>query len=404
VFPVEELRSLFPAMDGRTVYADAPAGTQVPVQVVEAVSHAMVQSMSNVGGAFAASARSGSVVEAARQAAADLIGGQPSEIVFGPNMTSLTFAISRALAETWMPGDRIVLSGLDHDANVTPWVRAAESKGVEVVLAGIDPDTVTLDLDELGSLIDDRTRLVAVTGCSNAFGSLVDVGTVCAAASAVGALSYVDAVHLAPHRRIDVAGIGCDFLVCSPYKFFGPHLGVLWGRVGLLEQLPAFKVRPAPDEAPGRWETGTSTFELLAGLTAAIDYLASIPGMASGSAPRATRKASLDLAYELINSHETELSRRFLAGLPASAKIFGRPGPEGRVPTFAVQFDGRSPAEAGALLGKAGINVWDGHYYAVEPMRRLGLLEAGGLVRIGFVHINTVEEVERTLDAIADLA
>ena len=246
---VEALRSEFPALATGQVFVDGPGGTQVPTRVVTAVSDALVRAMSNVGGAFASSRRSEVTVAAARSAASDLTGGRADEMVFGPNMTSLTFAFSRALAEEWNAGDRIVLSGLDHDANITPWVRAAASAGAEVVYAEIRDDA-TLDVDHLISLIDERTRLVALTACSNAFGSLVEVSRVSAAARQVGALTYVDAVHFAPHRFIDVHALGCDFLVASSYKFFGPHLGVLWGRREHLERLPAFKVRPAPTPDP----------------------------------------------------------------------------------------------------------------------------------------------------------
>jgi cysteine desulfurase family protein (TIGR01976 family) len=396
---VQALRSLFPAL-ARTVggrpaaYLDGPAGTQVPQPVIDAISAGLVEASSNVGGAFAASAASGRVVEAARVAGADLLGADPGEIVFGPNMTTLTFAFSRAVATEWRPGDRIVLSRLDHDANVTPWARAAEERGVEVVFADLHPGDVTLDLDHLESLLTDRTRLVAVTACSNAIGSRVDVARVAASARRVGALSFIDAVHLAPHARIDVRGLGCDALVCSAYKFFGPHVGLLWGRRDLLERLPAYKVRPAPAEPPGKFETGTPSFALLAGVEAAVDYLA---GLGEG----ADRRTRLDAAYEAITAREAALGRRFLAGLPAGVRVWGRPSMEGRVPTFAVEVAGLPSQEVAARLGDQGLFVWAGHYYAVEPMARLGLLERGGLTRIGFVHTTTEDEVDRLLEALS---
>ncbi len=392
------LRNRFPAISasGAPAFLDGPAGTQVPEAVVEAIATALVSSASNVGGEFAASRASGRVVRDARRAAADFVGGSPSEIVFGPNMTSLTFAFSRAVANEWGSGDRIVLSQLDHDANVTPWVRAAEERGVEVRFARIDPDDVTLDLDHLESLVDARTRLVAVTACSNAFGSLVDVARVARAAHSVGALCFVDAVHLAPHQRIDAASLGVDALVCSAYKFFGPHVGILWGRRELLERLPAYRVRPAPSAPPGKFETGTPSFAMLAGVTAAIDHLASL----GDGEDRAQR---LDDAFALTNTHEAGLGRRFLAGLPSGVRVWGRPSMEGRVTTFAVSVGMRSAGEVAAALGMRGINVWAGHYYAVEPMSALGLLESGGLVRIGFVNTSILEEVDMVNDALGSL-
>jgi len=392
---VEALRSEFPALTAAQVFVDGPAGTQVPHRVINAVGEAMMRTMSNVGGDFASSRRSEATVAAARAAASDLVGGRPDEVVFGPNMTSLTFAFSRALAEEWRPGDRIVLSGLDHDANVTPWARAAAAVGADVVFGDIRDDA-TLDVDHMVSLIDERTRLVAVTACSNAFGSLVDVSRVASAASKVGALTYVDAVHFAPHRFIDVNDIGCDFLVASSYKFFGPHLAVLWGKRRHLERLPAFKVRPAPDVGPARWETGTPPFELLAGFSAAVDYLASL-GWGGD------RRGALEAAFREIAAYEASLGRRFLDGLPDRVRVVGPINPEGRVPTFSVEVNGLTAPEVSRRLGGRGVAVWAGHYYAVEPMQRLGFLDKGGLTRIGFLHINTEEEVDAVLAALADI-
>lgn len=393
---VDELRNEFPAFSGPQIFLDGPAGTQTPRRVIDAVSQAMATSMSNVGGEFPSSYRSSDLTNKARQAGADLTGGAPEEIVFGANMTSLTFALSRALAEEWEKGDRIVLSALDHDANVTPWVLAARSRGVEVAFAEIGADA-SLDLDHLDSIIDERTRLVAVTGCSNAFGTLIDISRVAASAARVGALSYVDAVHLAPHRYLDVEAIGCDFLVCSSYKFFGPHLGILWGRRSHLSGLPAFKVRPAPDVAPGRWETGTPPFELLAGFRAAVDYLASL-GWGGD------RRGALESAFREIGEQESLLGERFLAGLGDNVKLIGPPTMAGRVSTFAVDVAGVPAPEVSKRLGELGIATWAGHYYAVEPMRRLGFLDRGGLVRIGFLHINTSSEVDAVLDGLAQIA
>jgi cysteine desulfurase family protein (TIGR01976 family) len=392
---VEALRSEFPALASAQVFADGPAGTQVPNRVISAITDALTRSMSNVGGDFQSSRRSDTTVSAARTAACDLIGGRPDEVVFGPNMTSLTFAISRALAEEWKPGSRIVLSGLDHDANVTPWVRAAASVGAEVVFADVGADA-TLDVDHMVSLIDDRTRLVALTACSNAFGSLVDVAKVTKAARQAGALSYVDAVHFAPHRFIDINAIGCDFLVASSYKFFGPHLGILWGKRHHLERLPAFKVRPAPEIGPAKWETGTAPFELLAGFAAAVDYLASL-GWGGD------RRGALEAAFREIAAYEATLGQRFLAGLPDGIRVIGLNSTEGRVPTFSIEVDGHSAGDVSKRLGDRRIATWSGHYYAVEPMQRLGYLDRGGLTRIGFLHINTPAEVDTVLTALHDL-
>ncbi len=392
---VEAIRSEFPALAGDQIFLDGPAGTQVPNRVIAAVTSALAGSMSNVGGDFPSSQRTGQIVAAARRAGADLVGGKPNEIVFGPNMTTLTFALSRALAEGWTEGDRIVLSGLDHDANVIPWVRAAAAKGVEVVFADVRADA-TLDLDHLESLIDGRTRLVAATACSNAFGTLVDVDLLTRAAHKVDALVFIDAVHLAPHRGIDVDHLGCDFLVCSSYKFFGPHLGMLWAREALLAELPAFKVRPAPDIGPGRWETGTPTFELLAGFEAAVDYLASI-GWGGD------RRGALENAFAEIREQEMSIGNRFLSGLPDRVRVVGPNTMGERVPTFAVEVDGMDAPEVSRSLGQRGIATWAGHFYAVEPMRRLGYAESGGLTRIGFLHINTADEVDSVLEALAVL-
>ncbi len=400
-FDVAELRQRFPALDrsvgGRpAVYLDGPAGTQVPNSVIEAVSRSMARSASNVGGSFPASVDSGAQVAAARSAAADLVGGEADEIVFGPNMTTLTFAFSRALSQQWSPGDRIVLSRLDHDANVTPWVMAAGERGVEVLFADIHHDDVSLDLEHLASLIDERTRLVAVTGASNAFGTLVDVSKVAALAHSVDALCFVDAVHLAPHRRIDAGALGCDVLVCSAYKFYGPHVGILWGRTELLGSIDAYKVRPAPADPPGRFETGTPSFALLAGVDAAVRHLGSL-GIGRNLPDR------LDSAFAAIQAHEAVLADRFLDRLPTNVRLWGKPTIEGRVATFAVAVDGKSAPEVAATLGERGIFVWAGHYYAVEPMAALDLLDSGGLVRIGFVQTTTVDEVDRLLEELASL-
>lgn len=400
---VIHLRSQFPTLgytgpDGRLVaHFDGPAGTQMPQSVIEAVTEGVRDASSNVGGPFAASVRSDDVVGRARLAAADLLGGEPEEIVFGPNMTSLTFAFSRALARSWGPGDRIVVSGLDHDANVTPWVMAAEDRGATVAFADLRPDDVTLDLDHLESLVDDNTKLVAVTGCSNAFGSLVDVARVARAARRVGALCFVDAVHLAPHVRIDVRALGVDVLVCSAYKFYGPHVGILWGRSEVLTDTTPYRVRPAPSEAPGKFETGTPSFGLLNGVSAAVEHIASL---GSGH----DRRSRLDEAYRIVGRHERGLGAQFLESLPDGVKVWGRTDMNERVSTFAIEVEGVPAETVARRLGERAMATWPGHYYAVEPMRRLGWLERGGLVRIGFVATTTSDEVVRLVEELDTIA
>lgn len=395
---VSRLRRQFPALSNRVdgqipVFVDGPAGTQVHESVVGRVSSAMVASASNVGGAFPASAASGEVVAAARQAAADFLGGSPDEIVFGPNMTTLTFAFSRAVARTWSPGDRIVVSGLDHDANVTPWVMAAADRGVEVDMVDIDTTDMSLDLDHLEGLLTDRTRLVAVTGASNTFGTMVDVARAAAAAHQVGALCFVDAVHLAPHIRIDAGTLGADAIVCSAYKFFGPHVGSMWVRRDLAAELEPYKVRPAPSDAPGKFETGTPSFALLAGYTAAVDYLASL-----GSGP--DRASSLYSAFAQVRGWEELLGARFLQGMGRKLALYGKPSMDGRVSTFAVRVPGESPLVTVRRLATRGVYAWSGHNYAIEPVARAGLADDGGVVRIGLLHLNTEAEVDRVLEAL----
>lgn len=402
---VASIRDLFPALgrsdEGTPVaWLDGPAGTQVPLPVIDATTDLLSSGVANLGGHFPGSRDAAQITDAARRAAADLFGGSPDEIVFGHNMTTLTFAVSRAVAQGWVAGDRVVVTSLDHAANVTPWTRAAAESGVEVVTVEFDSSTGLLDPEAVVAAIDDRTRLVAVTAASNALGSVTELAPIVAAARRVGALSYVDAVHHSAHRLSNVAELEPDFLVASAYKFFGPHLGVLYGRSDALDALPAYKVAPAPDAAPDRWETGTQPFEQLVAFTAAVDYLASL---GDGS----LRRERLESAFDQIAEHETGLATRFMAGLAEIPRI-DLYGPQAagndRVSTFAISVDGMEPAGVAAELGDRGIYVWDGHYYAVGVMRQLGLLDEGGLVRIGFVHYTTTAEVDRVLDALAGLA
>ncbi|MBM3695601.1 MAG: cysteine desulfurase-like protein [Actinobacteria bacterium] len=398
------VRSRFPALArteaGRPVaYLDGPGGTQVPTEVIEAIALRLRVGTSNLGGPFTASREAETVVEAARAAAADFVAGRPEEVVFGQNMTSLTFAVSRALARTWRPGDEVVVTRLDHDANVTPWRRAAAECGAEVRVVDFDPSDGTLEVSRLEAVLGERTRLLAITAASNALGTVPPVRRAADLAHAAGALVFVDGVHYAPHRLIDAAALGADFLACSAYKFFGPHTGVLWGRAPLLESLPAYKVVPAPDSGPEKWETGTQSFESLAGVAAAVDYLA---GLGEGT----TRRDRLAAALAAVGEHETALAARFLAGVAGipHVRLYGPPGVTARTPTFALEVAGMPPAEASRRLGEQGIHTWSGDYYAVGVMEHLGVAPRGGLLRIGFVHYNTAEEVDRALEALAGLA
>ncbi len=396
---VDAIRRQFPALqrrlDGRpVVYADGPGGTQVPETVIVAMSRALRDGVSNIGGPFAASRDAAGIVREARRAAVDLFGAaSPNEIVFGQNMTSLTLALGRALSRTWGAGDEIVCTKLDHDANVSSWMQAAQAAEATVKLVDFDRETGLLDPRAVGEAITDRTRLVCVTHASNAIGSIVDVAAVARVAHEVGALLFVDAVHFAPHGSIDVRSIGCDFIAASAYKFFGPHTGVMYGREELLAGIDAVKIRPAPSEPPGKWESGTQSFESLAGVTAAIDYLA---GLGEGD----DRRTRLIDAMRLATAHEAVLSQRFLDGVARieGVRVYGTTDVSQRTPTFAVDIAGVAPREAARRLGEAGIFVWDGHYYALEVMRHLGVLDSGGLVRIGFVHYTTPDEVDRVLE------
>ncbi len=403
---VEACRRQFPGLarqvGGRpAVFFDGPGGSQVPSVVIDAMTDCLTHRNANDGGLFATSREVGEVVNSARQAVADLIGApDPDEVVFGQNMTTLTFALSRSLARTWRQGDEVVVTRLDHDANVTPWVLAAEEAGAVVRVLDIDPTNCTLRLDQFQNLLTDRTRLVAVGLASNAVGTVNPIGEMVAAARRVGALVFVDAVHIVPHRPVDVMALGADFLACSCYKFFGPHLGVLWGRREHLERLPAYKVRPAPDSIPGRWMTGTPSFEAIAGTRAAVDYLAGIGG---GS----DRGVALATGYAAIQGYENALAEQFLDGiarLPAwrvwgitdSARLADR------VPTFGLTHRTKPAAEVAGILGEQGYFVWNGHFYAPGLIDAIGLAKAG-MLRVGFLHYNTASEIDRLLNVLGDL-
>jgi cysteine desulfurase family protein (TIGR01976 family) len=383
-----DVRSRFPALASGAVYLDGPGGSQVPQEVLDAVSGYLRGINANLGGAFPSSAASDEVMERGRAAAADFTGAEPEGIAFGANMTTLNFLLAHAVARTLSPGDEIVVTALDHDANVSPWLLVAEDHDLVVRSAPIRRDDVTLDHDALEALVGERTRIVAFTLASNAVGSLTDAARIAAAAHAVGALAWADGVHYAPHRRLRAREWGIDVLLCSPYKFFGPHLGVAAIRPDLAQSLPADRVRPAAEVPAGhRFETGTQSHEAVAGATAAIDYL------------RSLGEGSLDLAFERIAAHEDALSRRFLDGMPPDMELYGIREVEGRTPTFCFNLAGRSPRDVAQRLAGHGIYVWDGDYYALEPMRALGLAERGA-VRAGFLHYTSEAEVDRLLEAL----
>ena len=374
---VASVRRRFSALQRGLAFFDGPGGTQVPDEVIEAIATYLRESNANVGGDFETSRRTDALVADARLAGAGFLGCSADEVVFGANMTTLHFALSRAAARGWREGDEVVVTRLDHDANVSPWLELARDLGLVVRFADIRDDT-TLDLDDLAAQLSENTRVVAFPWASNAVGTLVDVARVAELAHEAGALAWVDAVHYAPHGPIDVAAAGADVLICSPYKFCGPHLGLGYASRELLESWRPYKVRPAADQPLGhRYETGTLPHELLAGFVAAVDYLGS-------------------LGWDAIVAHERELGEQFLRGLPERCRLYGLPTMEGRVPTFALTIEGVAPDEASRRLGERDLAVWHGNYYAVEVMKRLGL-EDSGAVRVGIVHYNTAEEVDRLL-------
>ena len=410
-FDVERFRAEFPGLsrqmgDRPVVFFDGPAGSQVPRRVVDAIGNYLVWTNANHDGLFATSRESDALLAEAHRGLADFLGcDDPETVYFGPNMTSLTFALSRALAQTWQSGDEIVVTRLDHDANVTPWGLAARDAGATVHHVGIRPDDCTLDLDDLAGKLSPRTRLVAVCAASNAVGTVVPLKQIVAMAHDAGALVFVDAVHYAPHRLIDVREWDCDFLVCSAYKFFGPHVGVMWGRRELLAELPAYKVRPAPDGLPGRWMTGTQCHEGIAGTLAAVDYLADMGRRYATGTP--DRRAALAATFDLITSHERGLVATLLAGLADTpdVRVWGITDPaqfDERVPTVSITHARLGPGDLAARLGEQGIFVWHGNFYALPLTEALGL-EPDGMVRIGLLHYNTEEEVQRLLTALREL-
>jgi cysteine desulfurase family protein (TIGR01976 family) len=406
---ISALRNRFPALavvhdDRPLVYFDGPGGTQVPDSVIDAVGDYYRTSNANHGGHFATSRRSDEIVDEAHAALADLLGADTDEIVVGPNMTTLTFHLSRAIGAGLEPGDEIIVTGLDHAANVDPWLAMAADRGLVVRWWEPDLDDCTLDLAELEALLSPRTRLVAVGWASNAVGTINPVARIAAAAHRVGALVYVDAVHAAPHLALDVRAVDADFVACSVYKFFGPHLGAVYGRRSVLAALRAYKVRPADS----RFETGTGNFEGQAGALAAIGYLEDVGRMAGAPSP-ASRRERLIIAMHAIRDVEMALYRHLHDGLAAipGVTLHGISDPEAferRTPTAALTLAGISPADVARRLGDEGIAVWDGNFYALGLVERLGLEASGGLVRLGLTHYNTAAEVDRVLEALRRIA
>ncbi len=424
VLDLSSYRHYFPSLSldvngKQAIYFDNPGGTQVAQQVVDAMLSYFRSANANSHGAFLTSQRTDQVIAAARSAMADFLhAASPNEIVFGPNMTTLTFAFSRAIGKTLQPGDEIIVTVLDHDANVAPWL-ALQEHGVLIRTVDVHPENVTLDMEDMRAKLTERTRVIAVGYASNAVGTINDLATIIRWAHEVGALAWIDAVQFAPHGPIDVQALGADFLVCSSYKFFGPHLGILYGKTEHLEKFPAYKVRPASNSIPDRWETGTQNHEGLAGLVGVIDYLATLgreysaqynnafEALSGGSSYRG-RQLELKIAMQAIMDYERGLSAQLLAGLREikDIQIYGITDPQQfacRVPTIACNIEGHSPRELAEYLASQGIFAWDGNYYALGIMERLGLEERGGALRLGMAHYNTPDEIDRVLECLERL-
>jgi cysteine desulfurase family protein (TIGR01976 family) len=381
---VEAVRARYTALQRPIAFFDGPGGTQCPDEVIDAIAAYMRHSNANIGAPYEPSRLTEALIDDARERAASFLGCAPEETIFGPTMTNLSFTLTRTLGRTLSAGDEIVVTKLDHDANVAPWLELAHDLGLEVRFAAVQPD-MSLDLDDLQAQLSERTKVVAFPAAANSVGTAPDVRRLVELAHEAGALAWVDAVHYGPHGPIDVADWGCDVLLCSPYKFFGPHLGLAYGRADLLAGWRPYKVRPSANEPLGhRFETGTLPHELLAGFVAAVDYVH-------------------ELGWDAIVAHERSLGERFLAGLPGGITLHGLPTMEGRVPTFCFSIAGRTAEEAAVELAARDLAVWHGNYYAVETMRALGLDEQAGAVRAGIVHYNTGEEVDRLLAALAEL-
>ncbi len=378
----DQVRARFSALQRPMAFFDGPGGTQVPDSVIDAIAHYLRSSNANSGGSYATSRATDELSRHAHETAAGFLNATEAEVLFGANMTTLNFSLSRAASRNWVAGDEIVCTKLDHDANVSPWLELAQDKGLVVRFADVDDDC-RIDLEKLRSLLTERTRVVAFPWAANAVGTITPVAEIADLAHEAGALAWVDAVHYGPHGPIDVQAAGADVLLCSPYKFYGPHLGLAFGKRELLESWRPYKVRPAPEHPAGaRYETGTLAFELLAGFVAAVEYLGQV-------------------GWDFIREHEQDLGEQFLRGLPDGWRLYGPPTMADRAPTFAIGSDSLSPRAAAEALGERGFAVWDGNYYAVEIMKRLGLDD--GCVRIGIVHYNTAAEVSSLLEALAVL-
>jgi cysteine desulfurase family protein (TIGR01976 family) len=426
------IRAQFPSLaqtvNGHpAVFFDGPGGTQVPQRVIDAISDYLCHDNANTGGAYATSRHTDAMIAEARAAMADFFHCAADEVVFGLNMTSLTYAISRAIGRELNPGDEILVTRLDHDANVSPWLAMAEEKGVTVRWAEIHDEHCTLDMADLAAKINDKTKLVAVGYASNAVGTINPVKEIVEFVHKVGALAYIDAVHYTPHGLIDVAALDCDFLVCSTYKFFGPHMGVLFGKREHLKRLRPYKVRPNTNAIPNCWEWGTLSHECIAGITACVEYIADLgrnenslqvenrgshpTKTALGGAPSSgvsERRAAIEVAYELIHEHERALLERAMSGLQRipGVKIYGITDParfNERCGTIALRIENHTPLELATKLGERGIFTWDGNYYALNLTEHLDVEKAGGFLRIGLVHYNTAEEVDRLLAALREI-
>lgn len=418
-FDLESIRSKFPALsvtDGGTarIHFDNPAGTQVPQSVVDGMSHCLLQANANVHGDFRTSVLVDELIAEARTAMADMLNApSPDEIIFGQNMTTLTLQLSRSIGRLLQAGDEIILSRMDHDANVSPWLLLAEDLNLKIRWLPFNVETFEFDPDALDAVLTDRTRLVCVGGASNLLGTINDVKRICTKARQAGAMTYIDAVQSVPHVATDVQDLGCDFLVCSAYKFFGPHQGILWGRRELLEQLEPYKVRPATDEIPGCFETGTQSHEGMAGTAAAVDYFAWIGAtMAQAYYEKNSqyngRRRNVHAAMDFLFDYETTLATRLIEGLAQlpGVRVQGITAAEAmdrRVPTVSFTASGESPHDIARALAAKNIFVWSGHLYAVEPARALGIVDAGGAVRIGPVHYNSIAEIDQALVALEQI-
>ncbi len=415
VLDIDLIRSKFPAIaaSGDAAFLDNPGGTQTPQTVIDAITNCLINTNANLGGAFHTSQAADGIVAEAHVAMADFVNANSErEIIFGQNMTTLTFHISRSIGQLFSEGDEIILTTMEHDANVSPWLLMARDHGLIVKFLPFDKSSFEFDLSALDDLLTDRTKLVCFGHASNMTGTINDVKSVSQKAHAVGALVYVDSVQFAPHGAIDVQDIGCDFLVCSPYKFFGPHMGVLWGREEVLKTLEPYKVRPATHELPDCFETGTLSHEGMAGVTATVDYFAWIGRDLADDSYRTRyeqfngRRQHVHAAMDYLTDYEIPLTRRLIDGLcnMPGVKVHGITNSNAlskRVPTVSFTAEGHKPRDIAQALGDQDIYVWDGHNYAIEPVNHLGLMEGGGVIRVGLAHYNTVDEVDRTLGAIS---